>query len=241
MNKWFYAKKWLSNIAIVILFILSFIIFYQDNLAHKNDDKNSNILILNSSLSEEKPNEEFKNISPNVDFDEIRKKYRNDEIIARLEIPNILNLLITKGNDNEFYLNHNIDKSNDVSGNEFMDYRVMPTSKQVNIYGHNAYGYNLPFKELMNYSDKDFYEKNPYIILQHEKGKRFYKIFSFKIVTTDYEHMKINVNNNIEHIKRLKANSIHTTDIQISEDSNIIVLQTCTYNNSYYVLSAIEI
>ena len=93
--------------------------------------------------------------------------------------------------------------------------------------------------------NESFYQKNKYIILQHNSGRRIYQIFSFKRITTDYEHMKVNVNdeNFVDHLNHLQDQSIYTTDVTFNKDSNLLVLQTCTNDedNSYYILSAIEI
>ena len=47
----------------------------------------------------------------------------------------------------------------------------------------------------------------------------------------------------LDHVAKLKENSIFTRDVEYDENSNLLVLQTCTYGNrgTYYVISAIEI
>ena len=47
----------------------------------------------------------------------------------------------------------------------------------------------------------------------------------------------------VKHIETLKSNSIHTRDVEYDENSNLLVLQTCSYGKkkTYYVISAIEI
>ena len=57
-----------------------------------------------------------KNNNPILDtntylVDKLREQYNNDDIVGRLSIPNTeLNQIILKGPDNEYYLNHNINK-----------------------------------------------------------------------------------------------------------------------------------
>ena len=184
-------------------------------------------------------------MSSNVDLNYYKEYYQNQDIIARLEIPSLFNILITKTTDNKYYLNHSIDKKNDIKGTEFMDYRVSPESKKINIYGHNSNTFDLPFRKLENYLNDDFYDNNRYIIIQHENGVRIYQIFSFKKVKDNYIHMQVNLSseNYKEHFEYLFKDTINKTQIEYNESSSILTLQTCTYDkdNSYYILSAIEV
>ena len=54
------------------------------------------------------------------------------------------------------------------------------TDKQINIYGHNSRLYDLPFKKLENFLDKEFFDNNQYLLFQHEKGRRIYEIAAIK-------------------------------------------------------------
>lgn len=181
--------------------------------------------------------------SKNVDFPSLREKFNNNDIIARLEIPNVFNILITQTDNNDFYLKYNIKKERDVKGTEFIDFRNTLLDKQINIYGHNSKYYDSPFKKLELFNEKDFFDNNEYILLQHSIGRRIYKIVSFKKVSTDYEHMTIDSQNHKEHISKLLENSINIKDIEYTDDTNILILQTCTIGTgkNYYLLIAFEI
>ncbi len=228
----------------ILIFLLLFIYFknYIDINKNQSDVPINNKVINNNDNSN---NNLYSHLSEDVDLEYYRKYYNNNDIVGRLEIPNVFNIFITKSNDNEYYLNHSIKKKRDIVGTEFMDYRVNSTSKQVNIYGHNSKTYNTSFKKLENFLDKDFYFNNQYIVLQHDNGRRIYKIFAFKEVFDDFEHMIVNANDEefISHIEILKRDSFYQTDVEYNIDSNIIVLQTCSYNieNAYYIIVGIEI
>ena len=173
-----------------------------------------------------------------------KKEYSNNEIIAKLEIPNLFNILITQSKDNEYYLNHSISKKSDKKGTEFMDYRVNINSKQINIYGHNSQTYNLPFRKIEKYLDKKFFDENKYIILSDDNYKSVYQILLIKEISDDFEHMKIDINNKnvVNHLDKLKENSIHYRELIYNSNTSILVLQTCSYNNqdSYYIIVAIK-
>lgn len=186
-------------------------------------------------------------MSPDVDLSSKRIEHSNNDIIGRLEIPDLFNILIVRGKDNSYYLNHSIKKSKDVRGSEFLDYRLNPESKQINIYGHNSRDEKIkvPFLKLESFLDKKFFDENPYIIFQHDNGKSIYEIISIKEITTDYEHMTLDTHGAefVQHVDKLKSNSIYTRDVHYDENSNIIVLQTCSHHldNAYYVITGVKI
>ena len=124
-------------------------------------------------------------------------------------------------------------------------YRVNPDSKQINIYGHNSRTYDIPFRKLEKFLDKDFFEENKYIVLQTDSGRRIYKIFSIKEYAKDYEYMVVDLTGKdfVNHLNILKKDSINSREVEYDENSNLLVLQTCSYGkkNTYYIISAIEI
>ena len=188
-------KMYLYCISLVVVFLTMTFFSYTTSMRNNvsNDLSKINSNVENVSTTKELTDKklDLPSFSPDVDLEYYREYYNNEEVIARLEIPNVFNLIITRTSDNEYYLNHSINKKSDIKGTEFMDYRVTPYSKQINIYGHNSLVYDLPFKKLENYLDESFYNNNKYILLQHDSGRRIYQIFSFKRVTTDYEHMTL--------------------------------------------------
>ena len=188
---------------------------------------------------------DYVKISPDVNLAQKRYEYNNQNIIGRLEIPELFNVLVVKGKDNGYYLNHSIYNTNDARGTEFMDYRVNPDSKQINIYGHNSRNKNLkiPFLKLEKFLDEAFFNANPYIIFQHDNGRSVYKITAIKEVTT-YEHMVVEHTGSdfINQINWFKTDAIHVREVQFDEDSDIIVLQTCSHNleDAYYIIVGIK-
>lgn len=56
--------------------------------------------------------------------------------------------------------------------------------------------------------------------------------------------MKIDINNKnvVNHLDKLKENSIHYRELIYNSNTSILVLQTCSYNNqdSYYIIVAIK-
>lgn len=181
--------------------------------------------------------------SIDVDLDILRRDYNNDNIVGRLEIPGLFNLIVTQSGNNDYYLNHNLWNKKDIKGNEFLDYRNNVNDKNINIYGHNSKLYNVPFKKLENFIDKDYFNESKYILFQHDEGRRIYEIVSFKKVDKDYEHMNIDNINQKEHIDMLLEDSMYVKNIEYSDDTNVMVLQTCSMddNDNYYILVGFEV
>lgn len=222
-----HQKRYLFLIPLILILFTTIFIF-----SGLFNPQNENIIQVEPTINNFKVIEYYK------------KEYSNDEIIAKLEIPNLFNTLITQSKDNEYYLNHSISKKHDKKGTEFMDYRVNINSKQINIYGHNSQTYNLPFKKLEKYLDKNFFDENKYINLSDDNNKSVYQILLIKEISDDYEHMKIDINekNVVNHLNKLKENSIHYRELTYNSNTDILILQTCSYNNqdSYYIIVAIK-
>lgn len=162
------------------------------------------------------------------------------DIVGNLTIPNLLNIPLVQSSNNEYYLNHNINKELDIKGTEFIDYRNKPTDKQINIYGHNSTKYKVPFKELEKILNKSYFNDDIYIYLNFNNIKRKY-ILTAITKTNNNIHMILN-NNTKEHINKILENSIYKKDIIYNNDTNIIIIQTCTLTkNNYYLIIGFEI
>ena len=185
-------------------------------------------------------------MSPDVDLAQERINHNNNDIIGRLEIPDLFNILVVRGTDNKYYLNRNLDKKSDIKGNEFLDFRVGPTSKQINIYGHNTRDPNIkvPFLRLERFNDEQFFNDNKYIILQYDGGKSVYKITAWKEVQ-DAEHMVVDTTGTdfLSHMTKLMTGFTFKREVPYDMDSDIIILQTCSHHldNAYYLLIGIKI
>ena len=191
-------------------------------------------------------------MAKDVDLAKERKKNNNNEIVGRLEIPKLFNVLVAQGSDNSYYLSHAINKSYDIRGSEFLDFRVkINKSNQLNIYGHNTRDKNIKvaFLKLEKFLEKKFFDKNQYIIFQHDKGKNIYKIVSMKQVkqSGNAEHMTVDLKGSafVKHIKKMTTGDgiIHSRQVDYDENSEIIVLQTCSHDwdNALYIIVGVKI
>lgn len=239
----------LKRIYIVIIIILSILLLISSTIEIINiitppqNEIPTEVDKSPESKDEQEKEDLNKLFSEDLDLDYYRKENNNAEIVGRLEIPGVFNLLLTQTKDNDYYIEYNIKKKRSNKGTEFIDYRNKMTDKQINIYGHNSRLYDLPFKKLENFLKKDFFDKNEYLLFQHEEGRRIYQIAAIKKVTTDYEHMVLNATNQKEHISKLLEDSIQSRELEYDDNTNIIVLQTCVrqHDGHYYILIGFEV
>lgn len=190
---------------------------------------------------EEKPVENtpvpYDNILPNI-----RSQYGNNNIVGRLEIPNIgIDAYVTRAMDNSYYLGYNYYNQYDALGVPFIDYRNtdLGNNKQINLYGHNTqnekYFNHLPFIKLESYTNKNIFDSYKDIYLSIDEKKMHYRVIAIKIIDdSNNEHMKIIFNSKTEyltHVSRLLQNTLYRDNmIEISSDDRLIVLQVCHYN-----------
>lgn len=245
------TKKILLIIFSLLIICASFVLLYYNfiNNSPKEEPALQEIIVKEEDKKEVVVEEkETILMSPDVDLEKERINRNNNEIVGRLEIPNLFNILIVRGTDNSFYLEHAIDnKKYDYRGSEFLDYRLDVNSKQLNFYGHNSIdkNINVPFLKLEQFLDKTFFDNNQYIIFQFDGGKKIYKIAAIKEITTDYEHMNVFYTGSdfVNHLNILTSDTIYKRDVPYDANSEIIVLQTCSHHlkDAYYVITGIRI
>ena len=168
---------------------------------------------------------------------ELQEENNNKDIVGYLSIPNTnINEPILQSTDNEFYLNHGIDKKKNIIGSTFLDYRVKINNGKKNlIYSHNSSTFDVPFKNLEKYYNEDFYKNNKYIYLEDEENKVKYQIFSVYVETSNWDYMKLNFIEKewLEHLNKLKSLSWYETGVNVDKDDEILILQTCSHHKKY--------
>ena len=175
----------------------------------------------------------------NKDFISINNYNDNDKIninrdnrvnsIGRIKIPSLFDEEVFQSSDNYYYLNHNRYNDKDRKGEIFLDYRNNMNDKKLIIYGHSGKE-TLPFNRLNDYNDIDFYNRHKYIYLSYDDKVDSYKIFSFYLEKEDYGYLNLKDFNGsyIDHLMDLKNKSNYKIDVNLDDDSNIIILQTCS-------------
>lgn len=157
-----------------------------------------------------------------------------DKYVAILRIPGVdLYTKVYQYSDNKYYLEHDEYGNYNRYGSIFMDYRNNIYDKKILIFGHNSKLKKTKFSKLEKYLSLDFFKeiKNRYIYLDVGNSEIKYLIKSILIVDDSSQHMYLNYSNKgwISHINWINSNSLYKSDIKSS--SNILILQTCLFDN----------
>ena len=192
-------------------------------------------------------------VSYKEEIEALRKKNKNNkDIVGILEIENSDFVVpILQSNDNDYYLNHLPNKKRNFYGSIFMDYRVnIDNSKKLLIFGHNSSKYKMPFYILEKYYNEDYLNEHKYVSIKTENKIRRYELFSIYVETNDFSYMQVKYKDDeyLKHLKKLKKNSMYKMDVELNENDNILILQTCSthkdyrkYKKKYLLLSFKEI
>ena len=71
--------------------------------------------------------------------EDYQEYFQNSDIIGKLSFENTkLSIPVVQGDNNEYYLNHLIDRSKNSLGSVFLDYRNQLDDRKLIIYGHNS-------------------------------------------------------------------------------------------------------
>ena len=217
-------KKKLSIIFISIFIVLSLFIAYKT------------IPTSTENIKKDKETKEIKKVDYNKTISDLQKKYNNSDIIALIEIPNVLEEVIVQTNNNDYYLHYDINKNENIIGATFLDYRInLNDSKKLLVYSHSDPEGTLPFVKLNNYNNEDFYKDNKYIYLIDSTGKRKYEVFASYIETKDFDYVNLETFNGLtygEHLNKLKNKSLIKTNVELDDNSKVLILQTCSFNDS---------
>lgn len=184
-----------------------------------------------------------------------RNQYGNPDIMGKLEIPNLnIDTLVTRANDNQYYLNYSIYRQWDELGVPFFDFRNIDlnTSRQINIYGHNTERRDLydklPLTNLEAYVDKSIFDNYKDVYLSIDERQIHYEVVAIKILTDNNpEHTKVvfkDDNEFLQHIDIMLKNSLYISEnAKFTAKDRLLVMQICHYNprNSYLLVICKEV
>jgi len=144
----------------------------------------------------------------------------NPDIVAWLRIPGVLEYPVVRGEDNSYYLNHTVQKTYNIAGSIFLDYRNerdFSDSKNI-IYGHNMKDGSM-FHVLRNYQDIDFFQEHTNMEVYLPDGRSLnYQITACEQVPADSEIYQIEKGNAEE------------------KEENEIILSTCSARTSIRII-----
>lgn len=153
-----------------------------------------------------------------------------------------INYPVLHGEDNDFYLHHAYDRTDNRAGSIFTDVLNAPDFTDANtiIYGHHMKN-GAMFAILRNWADQEYYERHPVLWLLTPGQDYQIKLFSGYTTEATSEVYTIFQGPGQEfdtYLQRACANSDFSTDVRVDSRGKFVVLSTCEYDfaNARYVL-----
>ena len=168
-----------------------------------------------------------------VDFEKLLKINSDAVAWIRFDKPEKISYPIVQGEDNSEYLKKTFEKKKNGAGTLFVDaYNKGDFSdRNTFVYGHNMKNGSM-FGQLRKYKDAAFCKENPYFYIYTPDGKEtIYQIFAVGIVEdTDKSYNKFFADDEEyeEYLKHIKRVSRYDTEVEVTKDSRIVSLSTCT-------------
>ncbi|BBI31687.1 SrtB family sortase [Cohnella abietis] len=179
----------------------------------------------------------------NVRFTDLVK--RNEDIVGWITIEGTrIDYPVTQGEDNEFYLEHDVNKEENVAGSIFMDYRnnVGGFNRNFIIYGHDMKNKTM-FADLVGYESRWNFENKATIEFDTIYGTGKWIIFSAYTTDSSFDYIKTDFASDEEYgafLNEVKEKSLHHSDVEVSSKDTILTLSTCSsaFENARFVVHA---
>lgn len=140
-----------------------------------------------------------------------------------------INYPVVKTIDNEFYLDHDYYKQENVAGAIFMDRRNLANTfdKHTIIYGHRMNNGSM-FTDLDLFLDENYIETNPTILYKDLFKSYEYELLSAFIVSADDYILPYEINQTV--IEDFLSRSVYDLDYDFNSNHRFITLSTCNYD-----------
>lgn len=168
-----------------------------------------------------------------IDFAKLKQE--NKDIVAYLKVNGTnIDYVVVQGNDNDYYLHHNLKKEYSIAGWIFATYqnKLDDTDKNIVVFGHNMRDGSM-FGSMKNILKENWYnnEENLKVTFITEKGSYTYQVFSvYQIKVEDY-YIKTSFSSDEEFktfINTIKNRSIKNFKTEVTEKDSILTLSTCS-------------
>ena len=173
---------------------------------------------------------------PNPHFIAQQAFFNNPDIIGHLYIAGTgINYYVVQGEDNEFYLYHDIWRNPSSAGWIFLDYEVDLHEENQNtvIYGHNM-AQGIRFADIRHFQSYSFFREHPFITFNTLYGNYKWEIFSFYVAHISFPYTVINIPDTdtwAVMLELFKINSLYDTGVTVTPLDRILTLSTCTNAN----------
>jgi len=161
----------------------------------------------------------------------------NSEIVGWISIADTsIDYPVVQHSDNDYYLDHNIERSRSSRGAIFMDYRNerMTEDPHIVIYGHHMKDGSM-FSQLYNYKDEQYFHEHSLITLDTLEQPTTWQIVSAYVYSPQHQFFQLQYGSEQEHndyLQQIMAASLYDTGLEITAEDQLLTLVTCTYEIS---------
>lgn len=192
-------------------------------------------------------------VLPDLTYNEAKEQ--NGDTIGYISVPGTgIEYPVVRGNDNEYYLSHNILDDESKYGAIFMDFRNADKNQQkhIIIYGHDMKNGTM-FHGLLNFKQKSFFSENRIISFKWGETETMWEIYlACTIPTVDghminYTETRFSDNAAFEEYMadmvayaRTAPSSTLSDNTTVSQADQVLTLTTCTYeeDGSRFIIQA---
>lgn len=181
-----------------------------------------------------------------IDVDINKLKEKNSDTVGWIFVNNTnINYPVVQAVDNDYYLDHQFDKTQNSAGWVFMDYRNnkhMEENKNTIIYGHGLKNRAI-FGSLKYTLESKWYnnQENYVVKTVDENNSYLWQVFSIYTLVTNNDYIQTDFVDDADYEKFLsliKGRSIKDFGVQLNKDDKIITLSTCYTDEKKLVLHA---
>ena len=170
--------------------------------------------------------------APSVDFAALSRI--NPDIVGWLYCEGTqINYPVVQGSDDEYYLDHLFDGTQNANGCLFLDSRVDASFSSVHsiIYGHHMRS-GAMFAALDGYKRQSFYETHPTMLLITPAATYEVQLFAAYVADPSEDAWEVSFTNDGEiqaWIDAATARSTFTSDVKPTTGDRLLTLSTCSY------------
>ena len=179
-----------------------------------------------------------------VDLSELRTK--NSDTVAWIKVNGTnINYPVVQTQDNDYYLTHSFDKSNNDAGWVFMDYRNNSNGdfdRNTILYAHARLDKTM-FGSLRDIMDSGWYNNSDNYVVKMVIGNKttLWQVFSIYVIPSTTDYLKTSFSSDesyTEFLSMLKNRSEKDFNCEVNSKSKILTLSTCKSGNRRVVLHA---
>ena len=159
----------------------------------------------------------------------------NSDVVAWICCPDtVINYPVVLGGDNEYYLTHLVDGTENGNGTLFIDWKNSRDFSDENtvVYGHHMQSGKM-FACLVEYADQAFFDAHPIIYLVTPEAKYKIELFSGYTTTFDSSAYTLRFSSSHEYaewLREIAGKSDFKANMHLNTNDHIITLSTCAYS-----------